>query len=289
MRASIIIPVYNAGRYLERTLPGWLDQEEVDDYEVLLVDNNSTDGARERLPGHPRLRWLEEPRQGAYAARNRGAEEAAGDVLVFTDPDCRAEPTWLSELLARIREPGIEVVTGRDRHAGTGRPIRLLSAYDHTKELWTLGQEDHSLYYGHTNNMAVTRAAWAAAGPFDPDPRGGDVILVQRVVERFGTAAVVYHPAALVHHLEVSTAWGYFRKCRLYGASYRRYRRVVAARPLSWRQRWAVYRETVRRERLDPLDASRLFGLLVVGVGCYAWGERLERGDAAPAAARRAG
>lgn len=276
VRASVIVPVYNAAAWLARTLPSWLDQEDVDDYEVILVDNNSVDGALDHLPSHPRLRVLGEERQGAYRARNRGVEAAAGEVLVFTDPDCRAETTWLSELLARMGEPGVELVMGRDRQAGSGRSIRLLSAYDHVKEGWTLGQEDGSLYYGHTNNMAVSRAAWAEAGPFVPLSRGGDVILVQRVIERFDTRAVVYHPAALVHHLEVDTPMAYFRKCRLYGRSYRQYRRVVEARPLTWKDRWSVYRETVRRERLPPFDASRLLALLLLGVACYWWGRRLD-------------
>ena len=277
MKASIIVPVFNAGPYLARTLPSWLDQAGVGDYEVILVDNNSTDGALEGLPGHPRLRLLSEPEQGAYRARNRGVETASGEILIFTDPDCRAEPTWLAELLARMADPGVELVMGRDRHEGDGRSIRLLSAYDDVKEWWTLSQDDPSLYYGHTNNMAVSRAAWAATGPFVPLSRGGDVILVHRVVERFDTRAVVYHPVALVHHLEVDTPTAYFRKCRLYGRSYRQYRRVVNARPLAWRDRWSVYRETVRRERLAPIEAFRLLSLLFFGVACYWWGRRLDR------------
>jgi glycosyltransferase involved in cell wall biosynthesis len=276
VRASVIVPVYNAAPWLDLTLPSWLDQADVGDYEVILVDNNSVDGALEHLPRHPRLCLLNEQAQGAYRARNRGVEAATGEVLIFTDPDCRAEATWLAELLARMGEPGVELVMGRDRHAGDGRSMRLLSAYDHVKEWWTLSQEDGSLYYGHTNNMAVSRAAWAAAGPFVPLSRGADVILVQRVVERFDTRAVVYHPSALVHHLEVDTPTAYFRKCRLYGRSYRQYRRVVNARPLAWRDRWSVYRETVRQERLPLIEASRLLALLLLGVACYWWGRRLD-------------
>ena len=277
MNASIIVPVYNAKPYLARTLPRWLEQSGAGDYEVILVNNNSTDGTFAGLPEHPRLRTLTEPDQGAYRARNAGVAAARGATLVFTDPDCLAETDWLAALLEPLAQPGIEVVMGRDRHAGDGRSIRLLSAYDHLKELWTMGQDDGALYYGHTNNMAVSRACWDAVGPFETLRRGADVIFVRRAVERFGTAAVVYRPEALVHHLEVDSATEYFRKCRIYGRSYRRYRRVVDTHALGWRQRWAVYRMTVDRKRLGPLRAARLLALLVVGVGHYSWGRWLER------------
>ena len=277
MLASIIVPVYNADRFLGRTLPRWLTQSGVEDYEVILVDNNSTDDAFARLPDHPRLRTRREPSQGAYAARNAGVVAARGAILVFTDPDCLAEPDWLATLLEPLAEPGVEVAMGRDRHAGEGRSIRMLSAYDHLKEQWTLSQPDGALYYGHTNNMAVSRACWDAVGPFETLRRGADVIFVRRAVERFGTAAVVYRPTALVHHLEVDTAAGYFRKCRVYGQSYRRYRGVVTTRALGWRQRWSVYRMTVASERLGAIHALQLLGLLVVGVGHYAWGQWVDR------------
>lgn len=277
MRASIIVPVYNAGSYLSRTLPRWLEQSGVGDYEVVLVDNNSSDGGMRGLPAHPRLRTLSQPVQGAYRARNAGVAAARGEALVFTDPDCLAEPTWLAALIAPLGDPAVEIVMGRDRHAGEGRSIRMLSAYDHVKESWTMSQPDGTLYYGHTNNMAVKRACWDAVGPFETAPRGADVVFVRRAVERFGPGAVVYRPEALVHHLEVDTAAKYFRKCRIYGQSYRRYRRVVAARALGWSQRWRVYRMTVARERLGPVRAAWLLALLVVGVGHYTWGRWVDR------------
>ena len=276
-----MVPIFNAAAYLPQVLAAWSAQSTRRPLRFFLVDNNSRDGSDrlilEAASRDPRFIPLHEPKQGAYAARNTGVRASSAPTLVFTDPDCVAEPDWLHELLdgpaglyGRAADGAGEplVVMGRDRQAGRGRCIRLLSDYDDAKERYTLASDEPEIYYGHTNNLATRRRTLEAAGGFSERQRGADVLFVQHVVQRFGTDAVAYAPDAVCHHLEVDTARRYFRKTYLYGRSNKLYQQKLnrAAQPLSNRQRWAVFQLARRVHGLSLSDSVLLFHLLGLGV-----------------------
>ena len=88
VRISVIVPVHNASAWVEKCINGLLNQDyDAGSFEIILVDNNSSDDSKMRIRRHPRVRLLEETVQSAYAARNRGVRESQGDVLGFTDSD----------------------------------------------------------------------------------------------------------------------------------------------------------------------------------------------------------
>jgi len=73
-RLSVVIPFHGAERWIERCVEGVLSQAYPREaYEVLLVDNNSSDGSAGIVERYPGVTLLHEPAQSAYAARNRGA------------------------------------------------------------------------------------------------------------------------------------------------------------------------------------------------------------------------
>jgi len=84
---------------------------------VLVVDNNSSDETRavaEGFGGRLNVRYVFEPVQGTSTARNTGIRHAAGDVVVFFDDDCVAEPDWLHHMeMPFVRDPAIGMVGGR--------------------------------------------------------------------------------------------------------------------------------------------------------------------------------
>ncbi len=103
----IVIVNYNAGAHLRRAVAAVLAQTRRD-FELVVVDNGSTDGSLDALPADPRLSVR---RMGANlgfaAANNRGAEDAAGNWLATLNPDAFPEPGWLEALLAAAaRHPG---------------------------------------------------------------------------------------------------------------------------------------------------------------------------------------
>ena len=267
---SIVVPVFNAARTLDACLDG-LERQDLParSREIIVVDNNSTDATAAVARRHASVRLLAEPRQSAYAARNRGLAQAQGRWIVFTDGDCVPRAHWLQRLTSPLADPSVQVVMGRDRPAGKTTAVRLLGEYDHRKEVFALGSRDPAVYYGHTNNMAARRDAFDAVGPFDEGARGSDVIFVHRVLARWGVDAVRYQPDAIVDHLEIDRAAVYFRKAYLYGRSARRYSTIVPARPLSNGERLGIFRDTVAATGLSRREAAYLLALLVAGVACY--------------------
>lgn len=271
---SVIVPVFNAAPWLGDCLDALQQQDApAGGFEVIVVDNGSTDGSRAVARGRPAVRLLSEPRQGAYAARNRGISAARGQLIAFTDADCIPRRDWLSRLQQGLAAaPETLVVMGRDIPTGPSSAIRLLGLYDHFKEIFVLASEDPTVYYGHTNCMMTRRQLFDEVGFFDQRPRGADVIFVQRVLERYGTRAVQYQPAAVVSHMEVRSGPVYFRKAFIYGRSARSYRKVVPARPLRNRERLQIFRRVVRDCTLSIPEQLYLLLLLAVGVAAYSLG-----------------
>ena len=86
---------YNAARTLPACLTS-LAQLNYPDYEVILVDDGSTDTTLAIAAQHPDVRYLRHPtNHGLSVARNTGIEAATGELVAFTDADCRADPDWL--------------------------------------------------------------------------------------------------------------------------------------------------------------------------------------------------
>lgn len=100
---SVIIPAYNAAATIGPCLDSVLRQRTLDGFEVLVVDDGSRDGTGEIAARFPGVRVLRQENAGASAARNLGAREARGAILLFIDADCVATPDWLGSLASVIR------------------------------------------------------------------------------------------------------------------------------------------------------------------------------------------
>ena len=270
---SVVVPFYNAERTIAQCIDGLLSQDfPAERYEVLMVDNNSTDASTEIVRAYPRIRLAHEPRQGAYAARNRGVSQAKGEVLAFTDPDCVPSGDWLREISRAMCEPRVGIVLGSSLPARDSAAVSMLAAYENAKNEFIFGSGQKALYYGWTRNMAVRKGLFDEIGPFVERARGSDVILVRRCVDRYSCDLVRYSPAVQIRHLEIRSAGDYFRKVLVYGRSSREYRQVVNARPLSSLERWLVFRNTVRGRGYSRTRSLLLLGLLGVGLLYWALG-----------------
>lgn len=102
MRFSVVVPVYNVETYLEQCLESLMAQN-YQDYEVICVNDGSTDNSREILAQweerFPQMKVIDRENGGLSAARNTGLKEAKGDYVVFVDSDDWVEPTMLSRLV----------------------------------------------------------------------------------------------------------------------------------------------------------------------------------------------
>lgn len=197
MIISIIVCAHNEEHFLEHCLISLTAQARAAD-EILVVNNASTDRTREVAAAIPGVRVIDEPRKGLVMARERGRQEARGDLLVYLDADCRAPAGWLARIAARFeRDPQLLALSGNYRFYDWdwwGRT--LLRAYD-----FTLGPATHVLvkyvlgigvvFYG--GNFAVRRDALDRIQGFDTsiEFHGEDTNLGRRL-SRVGNVELRY-------------------------------------------------------------------------------------------------
>ena len=97
---SIVIPTFNRLRFLGEALDSVAAQT-LRDFEVIVVDDGSTEPVAEAVAGHPtKPRVIRQPRQGPGAARNRGIAEASADIIAFLDSDDLWQPTKLDRFIS---------------------------------------------------------------------------------------------------------------------------------------------------------------------------------------------
>jgi glycosyltransferase involved in cell wall biosynthesis len=117
MDFSIIIPTYNRADELRETIRS-IGKLTAADWELLVVDNKSTDHTRAVVEEESRrfpapLRYLFEAEQGRYAALNTGIRAATGNIIATTDDDARVEPDWLTQAAAGLDAHGCDYVGGK--------------------------------------------------------------------------------------------------------------------------------------------------------------------------------
>lgn len=115
MLVSVIIPTFNRKRWLEKCLGSLLDQS-YKKYELIVVDNGSTDGTfglvKALQRNHRNLICLRCEKKGASAARNFGLKIAKGGIVSFIDDDCEVERDWIKNLIKAHQENGSLIIGG---------------------------------------------------------------------------------------------------------------------------------------------------------------------------------
>src|SRR5271166_3329805 len=221
MRVSVILCTYNRAQSLIKALESVAAQTlpESVEWEVLVVDNNSSDQTHEVVEDfcrrNPRrFRYVFEPNQGLSYARNSGVREARGDVLAFVDDDVTVEPGWLENLTAPLLNGEWAGSGGMTLPPGTFTPPRWLAPdgpYNMLGVLcayFNLGDQACDLDeapYG--TNMAFRKQMFEKYGEFriDLDRCGGntmsngDTEFGRRLMKagerlRYEPSAVVRHP-----------------------------------------------------------------------------------------------
>jgi len=110
---SVIIPAFNEEKTISQTLESVLRQNfPRRQYEIIVVNNNSTDKTAAIVKKFPAVKLIHEPKQGYVYALKRGAKEASGEILVFTDADTIVPPDWLSQYQKAYQDPRVVVVGG---------------------------------------------------------------------------------------------------------------------------------------------------------------------------------
>lgn len=112
-RVTIVVPAYNeAPRILHCVRALQAQSYPRDLLEIIIVDNGSTDETFELLQREAGIVVLQERAPGSYAARNRALEVASGDIVGFTDADCRPHGNWVENAVEYLKSPAVGVVAG---------------------------------------------------------------------------------------------------------------------------------------------------------------------------------
>lgn len=111
---SVVIPVYNDPKRIEICIKKLLEQTYPrNKYEIIVVDNNSTDETAEIVKKYPVKLFFEKEIQSSYAARNKGLEKAKGEIVAFTDSDCQPTSSWIENGVKGIWERKADLLAGK--------------------------------------------------------------------------------------------------------------------------------------------------------------------------------
>jgi O-antigen biosynthesis protein len=215
-KVSVVVACHNGERTLRPCLDS-LKRLNYPDYEVILVDDGSTDGTAQVAEKFPGIRYFRHQRNlGLSAARNTGITAAAGEIIAFTDADCRADEDWLYYLVADLV---------RSEFVGMGGP-NLLPPEDSPVAAVVMVSPGGPAHVMLTDrraehipgcNMVFFKSALERIGGFDPifTKAGDDVDLCWRLQQAGGELG--FSPAAFVWHYRRSTAGAYLRQQYGYG------------------------------------------------------------------------
>ena len=202
-RVSVIIPVYNGEKTLTQCLDSVLNQT-YRNYEVIVVDNNSTDRTKEIIyylkENNEKIKYVFAERRSVGAARNEGIRATQGDIFAFTDADCICPHNWIEEIARPIKLENEDVTVGFEE--------------DLVKNYWTKNIQKRDCIYmqrcSHGNytmafdgkNSAI-KAELMKELMFDPDiGMIDDVDLAVRITMK---AKIRYLPSVRVGHFHRSS------------------------------------------------------------------------------------
>lgn len=214
MRVSVVVPARNAATTVAACLQALVAQEGQDaGYEVILVDDGSTDDTREITKKFSSVRLISSDHRGPASARNLGVQSAAGDIVLFTDADCAPAPNWLSAMTAPFvaaQEPvaGAKGVYRTHQHEIMARFVQL--EYEEKYERMARAP---SIDFIDTYSAAYRRDIFLANGGFDeafPSASVEDQDFSFRLAEK--GYRMVFVPEAWVYHRHVTSVAAYVRR-----------------------------------------------------------------------------
>jgi GT2 family glycosyltransferase len=214
-KVSVVVCTYNGSKTLDGCLRS-LEKLNYPDYEVVLVNDGSTDSVPEIAARYPYIRYHAQENQGLSAARNTGMNLATGEIIAYTDDDCFADRDWLYFLVAKLLETGASGVGGPNLlPTGDGPVAACVSASPGTPAHILI--DDNVAEHIPGCNMAFWADRLRAVGGFDPVYRkaGDDVDCCWRLQAEGNV--LVYAPAAMVWHHRRATVDAYLKQQRGYG------------------------------------------------------------------------
>jgi len=230
------------------------------------------------------VRLLRQPHSGAAAARNRGAAEALGELLLFTDADCRPQPDWAARMAEPFADRTVAGVKGFFRSDQRALVARIVQAEYEEKEAHMLARR--RVAFADTASAAYRAEVFRKTGGFRTDMRAVEDTELSFRLAALGHKIVVA-PEAIVRHAHPETIAAYARRKWRYGEwgarAYAAFPERVAddsRTPASMRAQLALGPALAAAALAAPLSARARFALpglaaaFVLSVAPFAWRNR---------------
>jgi len=253
---SVIIPVHNDTPRLRLCLAALVGQS-YPHYEIIVVDNGSSEPLDALRQDFPQVRFLQEPTPGSYVARNTGVRAALGVYLAFTDSDCIPAWDWLAKGVQHLQQPGVDIVGGKidlffaDPHQPTAVEL-YESLFAFRVRVYI-----EKFNYTVTANLFTTKEVFQKVGAFNAALfSGGDREWCNRALAsgyalRYADEVRIMHPArrhfSELWHKERRTLGGWRAlqkgKSHLYNhfvPPLKSTGQIIASRRFSWRQKLLI-------------------------------------------------
>ena len=214
-RVSVVVASYNGAKTLELCLAS-LERLNYPDYEIILVDDGSTDSSHRIATEHPRARYIFQENKGLSVARNTGINAATGEIVAFTDSDCRADEDWLHYLIG-------DLLAGDFAGIGGHNFLPPEDSWIAAAVMVSPGGPAHVMLNDREAehipgcNMAFYKWALDEIAGFDPIYRkaGDDVDVCWRLQQ--ADYRIGFSPAGFVWHYRRSTVRAYLKQQAGYG------------------------------------------------------------------------
>lgn len=212
IKYTVIVPAYNSANTINDCLNSLIHQSiNKEDYEVIVIDDGSTDNTGDIVKRFP-VKYVLQLNQGPAAARNHGAREAAGTIILFTDSDCVPASNWIEEMVRPFEVSGIAAVKGAYRTSQRSFAARF--AQIEFEERFEILKRAESIDMVDTYSAAFRREIFWQEGGFDesfPSANNEDTDLSYKLSS--AGRKMVFNPKAIVRHLRhPDTLWRYARQ-----------------------------------------------------------------------------
>ncbi len=214
-RISVVICAYNAERTMDACLAS-LRELQYPNYEVIVVNDGSTDRTLEISERYPEFRLFSQENKGLSVARNVGMEKADGEIVAYTDSDCVVDPDWLTYLAYVFVHKGFVAVGGPNLPPPEDSAVAAYVAAAPGGPTHVLVDDEVAEHIPGCN-MAFTKKALLEIAGFDPLHRaaGDDVDLCWRLQNQ--GYPIGFSPAAQVWHFRRNTIKAYLKQQMGYG------------------------------------------------------------------------
>lgn len=212
---SVVVCAYNAERTIDTCL-ACLERLNYPNYEVIVVNDGSTDKTQLICNKYPYIRLINQENKGLSVARNVGMEAAQGEIIAYTDSDCDADPDWLNYLVTTFALTGLKAVGGPNFPPPEDALVPSVVAVSPGGPTHVLLTDETAEHIAGCN-MAFDKDILKSIGGFDAQFRtaGDDVDICWRLQDL--GYSIGFSPSAVVWHFRRNTVKDYLNQQRGYG------------------------------------------------------------------------